>query len=124
MRVVRLGRNAARLLRGRRAGLYPHVCRAGFAVEHGRVEAALLAELAPCVSRGALAAGAMGRGRPLVDEVLPHASAGAAAGRAARALRARAALHAGASLKRKPRASAEATARARSGGDVSYEGVQ
>src|SRR5260370_29842178 len=105
MRAVRLGRNTARFLRGRRAGLYPHVPGAGIAVEHGRVKAALLPELAPRVSRRAPASSEMGRGRPLVDEVLPHASARAATGRAARALHIGAPFHTGASLKRKPRAS-------------------
>src|ERR1700704_2389764 len=84
MRAVRLGRDAARFLRSRRAGLHPHVCRAGDEMEHCRVETALLAELAPRVPRRAPAAREMGRCRPLVDEVLPYVSARATAGSAAR----------------------------------------
>src|SRR6267143_685427 len=110
MRAVRLGRHIARFLRSRRAGLHPHVRRAGDEMEHCRVETALLAELAPRVPRRAPAAREMGRGRPLVDEVLPYASARATAGSAARSWRARGSIHTGTGLQRKPRASAAATA--------------
>jgi len=93
-------------------------------MERRGIEAALFSELAPRLSRSATAAIEMGRGRPLVDEILSHAPAGAATWGAPRALRARAALHAGSGFKRKPGASAATVARTRSVGDVSHESLQ
>ena len=57
--------------------------RSGDELEHGGVEAALLAELAPRVPRRAASPRQMGRSRPFVEIFLPEAATEAAAGRAA-----------------------------------------